>query len=82
MIFPVKRKPRMGYTDLIFDLYGTPVDIHTEENDPVWEKTAPAGCRHYEFEGDNWQELLPLRQTLPKTKSRTDCSVLLLFMLL
>ncbi len=30
----------MGYTDLIFDLYGTLVDIHTEENEPVWEKTA------------------------------------------
>ena len=30
----------MGYTDLIFDLYGTLVDIHTEENDLVWEKTA------------------------------------------
>ena len=31
---------RMQYTDLIFDLYGTLVDIHTEENDLVWEKTA------------------------------------------
>jgi putative hydrolase of the HAD superfamily len=30
----------MRYTDLIFDLYGTLVDIHTEENDTVWEKTA------------------------------------------
>lgn len=30
----------MEYTDLIFDLYGTLVDIHTEENDLVWEKTA------------------------------------------
>lgn len=30
----------MNYTDLIFDLYGTLVDIHTEENDLVWEKTA------------------------------------------
>ena len=28
------------YTDLIFDLYGTLVDIHTEENAPVWDKTA------------------------------------------
>lgn len=28
------------YTDLVFDLYGTLVDIHTEENDLVWEKTA------------------------------------------
>ena len=28
------------YTDLIFDLYGTLVDIHTEEDDTVWEKTA------------------------------------------
>lgn len=30
----------MNYTDLIFDLYGTLVDIHTEENDRVWENTA------------------------------------------
>ena len=30
----------MCYTDLIFDLYGTLVDIHTEESDAVWEKTA------------------------------------------
>lgn len=30
----------MRYTDLILDLYGTLVDIHTEENDLVWEKTA------------------------------------------
>ena len=28
------------YTDLIFDLYGTLVDIHTDENALVWEKTA------------------------------------------
>ena len=30
----------MKYKDLIFDLYGTLVDIHTEESDEVWEKTA------------------------------------------
>lgn len=30
----------MRFTDLIFDLYGTLVDIHTEESDLVWEKTA------------------------------------------
>ena len=30
----------MAFTDLVFDLYGTLVDIHTEENDLVWEKTA------------------------------------------
>ena len=30
----------MQYTDLVFDLYGTLVDIHTEETDLVWEKTA------------------------------------------
>ena len=30
----------MQYTDLIFDLYGTLVDIHTEEDDIVWAKTA------------------------------------------
>lgn len=30
----------MKYKDLVFDLYGTLVDIHTEENNLVWEKTA------------------------------------------
>jgi len=30
----------MKYTDLIFDLYGTLVDIHTEESADVWDKTA------------------------------------------
>lgn len=30
----------MKYTDLIFDLYGTLVDIHTEENELAWEKCA------------------------------------------
>lgn len=30
----------MSYTDLIFDLYGTLVDIHTEESPLVWEKTS------------------------------------------
>ena len=30
----------LRYTDLVFDLYGTLVDIHTDENDLVWKKTA------------------------------------------
>lgn len=30
----------MQYTDLIFDLYGTLVDIHTEEGLRTWEQTA------------------------------------------
>ena len=30
----------MKYRDLIFDLYGTLVDIRTVENDAVWAKTA------------------------------------------
>lgn len=30
----------MRYTDIVFDLYGTLVDIHTDENDLVWDKTA------------------------------------------
>ncbi len=30
----------MTYPNLIFDLYGTLVDIHTEESPQVWEKTA------------------------------------------
>ncbi len=36
----------MRYTDLIFDLYGTLVDIHTDENNEVWEKTALYFCYH------------------------------------
>lgn len=30
----------MRYSELIFDLYGTLVDIHTEESRTVWDKTA------------------------------------------
>ena len=30
----------MQFTDLIFDLYGTLVDIHTEEDGAAWEKAA------------------------------------------
>ena len=30
----------MKYTDLVFDLYGTLVDIHTEEDAVVWDKCA------------------------------------------
>ena len=30
----------MKYKNLVFDLYGTLVDIHTETTDSVWEKTA------------------------------------------
>ena len=40
----------MRYTDLIFDLYGTLVDIHTEENALVWEKTA----LHFGYYGANY----------------------------
>lgn len=40
----------MKYTDLVFDLYGTLVDIHTEENDQVWEKTAI----YYGFHGAHY----------------------------
>lgn len=36
----------MRYTDLIFDLYGTLVDIHTDENELAWEKTA-LYCGYY-----------------------------------
>ena len=35
-----KEECTVQYTDLVFDLYGTLVDIHTEEDDRVWEKTA------------------------------------------
>ena len=30
----------MKYTDLVFDLYGTLVDIHTDEGLETWERTA------------------------------------------
>ena len=36
----IMEETQMKYRDLIFDLYGTLVDIHTEESDTVWEKTA------------------------------------------
>lgn len=36
----------MRYTDLIFDLYGTLVDVWTEEDDSTWEKTAEFFRRH------------------------------------
>ena len=36
----------MLYQDLVFDLFGTLVDIHTEENELVWEKTA-LYCGYY-----------------------------------
>ena len=29
-----------NYKNYIFDLYGTPVDIHTEEQELLWEKLA------------------------------------------
>ncbi len=54
----------MRYTDLIFDLYGTLVDIHTEESDPVWEKTAlyfgfyGARCTGEQLKAAFQQELL------------------------
>ncbi len=40
----------MRYSDLVFDLYGTLVDIHTEENAWVWEKTA----LYFSFYGANY----------------------------
>lgn len=40
----------MQYTDLIFDLYGTLVDIHTEESHSVWDRTAI----YYGFYGANY----------------------------
>lgn len=36
----------MRYTDLVFDLYGTLVDIHTDESDLAWEKMA-LYCGYY-----------------------------------
>ena len=42
----------MRYTDLIFDLYGTLVDIHTEEGVETWEKAAI----YYGFYGAGYTE--------------------------
>lgn len=52
----------MRYRELIFDLYGTLVDIHTEENAAVWEKTA----LYYGFYGARYTgpELETAYQTL------------------
>ena len=47
----------MKYTDLVFDLYGTLVDIHTDENDLVWEKTALFfGYHGASFTGESLKE--------------------------
>ena len=47
----VKRKViALKYTDLIFDLYGTLVDTHTEEGIDTWERTAI----YYGFYGANY----------------------------
>ena len=57
----------MKYTDLIFDLYGTLVDIHTEESDLAWEKTAiffgfwGAGCTGKELKSA-FQAILTQRE--------------------
>ena len=40
----------MNYTDLIFDLYGTLVDIHTEESEAVWEKETQQFSKEELFE--------------------------------
>ena len=40
----------MKYPDLIFDLYGTLVDIHTDENEAVWDKTA----HYFSFHGASY----------------------------
>ena len=42
---------------MIFDLYGTLVDIHTDENDTVWEKTAV----YFGFYGAHYTVLLANR---------------------
>ena len=56
----------MQYTDLVFDLYGTLVDIHTEEDDRVWEKTA----FYFGFYGARYtgEELKAAFQTAMRTR--------------
>lgn len=51
----------MTCTDLIFDLYGTLVDIHTDENALVWEKTALYfGFHGASYTGDALREAFDL----------------------
>ena len=56
-------KETMKYTDLVFDLYGTLVDIHTEEDETVWDKTAlffgfhGAHCTGAELKTAFWEVL-------------------------
>lgn len=56
----------MRYTDLVFDLYGTLVDIHTEEDARVWEKTAI----YFGFYGAHYtgEELKSAFRTAMKTR--------------
>ena len=66
----------MKYTDLIFDLYGTLVDIHTEENDLVWEKTAlyfGFYGAHYTTEGLRSAFLAELKAREAKAGQSYEC---------
>ena len=56
----------MKYTNLIFDLYGTLVDIHTEEDEATWERTAV----YYGFYGAHYtgQELKEAFEALMKKR--------------
>ena len=60
----------MKYTDLIFDLYGTLLDIHTEEDDTVWEKTALYfGFYNAHYTGEELKEAFHAAITARKVKA-------------
>ena len=63
----------MPYTDLIFDLYGTLVDIHTEEDAAVWEKTALYfGYYGAHYDGAELKEAFQTAMAARKAKAGQD----------
>ena len=66
----------MTYRDLVFDLYGTLVDIHTEEDALVWEKTA-LYCGYYgaHYTGEGLKEAFyeELRKRQVKAGQSYEC---------
>ncbi len=60
----------MRCTDLIFDLYGTLVDIHTEESVLVWEKTALYfGYYGAEFTGESLRAAFQQEMTIREARA-------------
>lgn len=59
----------MRITNLVFDLYGTLVDIHTDENSIVWEKTA----LYFSYHGAHYSGVL-LKRAFQDEMSRREAS--------